>query len=215
MPCYIFDVDDTLIKYHNFSFEEWYDFIAAPVAEELNIPLNLQIWREMIEGKISRRYPEKYGVPAEKFWAKVDKKNLEYRKFMFREGRLSVYKDTKVLERLKGKKIAWSASSTNCMRYVLSLFNLIKYFDLIIGKDYENYRYLEYVKPAPKFIEIIKEKMQCKKCVLIGDDEKDMIAAKGAGCVAILIKRRLSSSELADFTIDTLWDLQEMDKKFL
>ena len=215
MPCYIFDVDDTLIKYRDFSFEEWYDFIVAPVAEELNIPLDLQIWREMIEGKISRRYPEKYGVPAEKFWAKVDKKNLEYRKFMFREGRLSAYEDTKVLEHLKGKKIAWSTSSTSCMRYVLSLFNLIKYFDLIIGKDYENYRYVDYVKPAPKFIEIIKEKMQCKKCVVIGDDEKDMMAAKGAGCIAILIKRRLSSSELADFTIDTLWDLLGIDKKFL
>ncbi len=215
MICYIFDVDDTLVKYEDFNFKEWYNFIAEPVARDLGVPLTLDAWREIIEGKRSRRYSEEFGMPAEEFWRRVDERNLEYRKFMLREGRLKVYEDVAALELLKGKKAAWSTSSTACIEYVLGLFNLRKYFDLIIGKDYENYRHLEEVKPHPGFLRIIVDKLGCDGCVVIGDDEKDMLAAKRAGCMAILIKRRLQSSNFADYTINSLWELVKMDKKFL
>ena len=211
MLCWIFDVDDTLVKYVDFDMYEWYEFIALPVAEKYNIPLGFSVWKGMIEGKISRRYSENFGVPAEIFWKEVDYRNLEYRKWMYRQNRLRLYKDVKAIENLEGKKIAWSASSQECINYVLSLFGISSLFDFIIGKDYENYRYLDYVKPSPKFIEIIKKKCECENCIVVGDSERDMVAAKKAGCMAILVRRK--ESKYADFKIDSLWEL--LNKKFL
>ena len=213
MLCWIFDVDDTLVEYVDFDMREWYEFIAEPVAKKYGIPINFEIWQEIIDGKISRRYSEKYGVAAEKFWSEVDNRNLEYRKKMHREERLRLYSDVHFIKNLPGKKIAWSTSSQNCVNYVLSLFEIQELFDLIVGKDYENYKYLDYVKPSPKFIEIIKKRYGCERCMVIGDSDKDLLAAKNAGCLAIHISRHGEKSKYADIPITSLHQLR--DKKFL
>lgn len=213
MPCYIFDVDDTLVEYVDFDMREWYEFIVRPVAERYKIPFSLEIWKDIVKGKKSRRYTERYGLDAKTFWREVDARNLEYRKAMLRKGRLRAYPDTDILKYLNGKKCAWSVSSEECIRFVLSSLDLINYFDFIIGKDYKNYAYLDYLKPSPKFIEIIKEKLHCDRCVVIGDGNKEMLAAKRAGCLAIYINRSGKKSEYADFTITSLREL--LNKNFL
>jgi len=213
MLCYIFDVDDTLVEYVNFDMEEWYRFIAEPIAQKYGIPFSYDIWRGMIEGRISRRYTENYGVPAEMFWREVDRRNLEYRRAMLAAGRLRLYEDAKIIEKLPGKKIAWSVSSEECIRFVLGTFGILKAFDFVIGKDYNNYAYLDEVKPSPKFIEIIKDKMKCDRCVVIGDGDRDMLSAHNAGCVGILISRDGRKSKYAHYTISSLEEL--LDKNFL
>ena len=209
--CWIFDVDDTLVKYVGFNLYEWYEFIALPVAEKYGIPLDFSVWKGMINGKVSRRYSENFGVPAEIFWKEVDARNLEYRKWMYRQNRLRVYDDVKAIAYLNGYKIAWSASSKDCINYVLSLFNIASLFDFVIGKDYENYKHIDDVKPSPKFIEIIKDRFKCEDCIVIGDSERDMLAARKGGCIGVLVRGK--ESKYADFKIDSLWELQ--NKKFL
>ncbi len=204
-------MDDTLVKYVDFNMYEWYEFIAVPVAKKYNIPLDFSVWKGMIEGKIGRRYSENFGIPAERFWKEVDARNLEYRKWMYRQNRLKLYDDVKAIENLEGKKIAWSTSSRDCINYVLSLFGILSLFDFVIGKDYGDYEYIEEVKPSPKFVEIIKEKCKCENCFVVGDSEIDMISAKKGGCKGILVREK--ESKYADFKIDSLWDL--LNKKFL
>ncbi len=213
MPCLIFDVDDTLVEYVDFDMREWYEFIARPVAERYGIPLSFDTWKKIIEGEVSRRYGENYGVEASVFWREVDERNLEYRKKMLYEGRLRAYPDTDVLKSLEGKKCAWSVSSEECIKFVLSTFNLLDYFDFIIGKDYKNYAYIDELKPSPRFIEIIKEKLHCERCMVIGDGEKEMLAARRAGCVAVHISRNGRKCRYADFTITSLKEL--LNKNFL
>ncbi len=213
MLCWIFDVDDTLVEYVNFDMREWYEFIAEPVAKKYGIPLDFNTWKRMIEGEISRRYSERFGVPAENFWRDVDKRNLEYRKWMYNEGRLRLYSDVQFIKNLQGKKIAWSVSSENCVEYVLSLFGIKDIFNFVIGKDYENYRYLEKVKPSPKFIQLIKGRCECDECIVIGDGDRDMLAAKYAGCLAVHISHDGRKSKYADVTITSFHQLA--DKKFL
>ncbi len=213
MLCWIFDVDDTLVEYVDFDPYEWYLFIAKPVAEKYKIPISFEIWRDIIDGKMSRRYSERYGVPPEKFWREVDERNLEYRRVMLAKGRLKLYDDALIVKKLPGMKIAWSASSEECIRFVLSTFSILQYFDFVIGKDYGDYAYLEEVKPSPRFIEIIKEKTGCKRCIVVGDSDRDMLAAKNAGCVAVLISRDGRKSEHADFILKSLKELS--NKNFL
>jgi HAD superfamily hydrolase (TIGR01549 family) len=211
--CWIFDVDDTLVEYVDFDMREWYEFIAEPVARKYNIPFTFEIWEEIIQGNLDRRYSEKFDISAEKFWKEVDERNLEYRKWMWKQNRLKLYDDVKAIKDLEGRKIAWSVSSENCINYVLSLFGIKELFDFVIGKDYCNYKYLDYVKPSPKFVEIIKERCKCSKCIVVGDSDKDMLAAKKAGCKAIFIERWKKNSRYADLEISSLWEL--LNKNFL
>ncbi len=205
--CLIFDVDDTLVEYVDFDFEEWFKFIALPAAEKFRIPLNIYTWRDIISGKISRRYPEKFSIAAEDFWREVDKNNLKFREFMMKEGRLRKYDDCEAIKELNGVKIAWSASSTECIEFVLKHIRLLKYFDGIFGKDYQNYKFLEDTKPNPGLLVEIKRIYGCDECYVIGDSERDMLAAKRAGCVAIFVNRR-DERVMGDYTIKSLWELK-------
>ena len=188
MLCLIFDVDDTIVEYVDFNFEEWYRFIAKTAAKKLNIPLTLNNWRDMIEGKISRMYPEKFGVPYKLFWKEIDKRNLAYRKKMFREGRLRKYDDCSVIPELPGKKIAWSASSSECVQFVLNELNLAGYFEAIYGKDFQDYKFADYEPKYRILMEIIKIH-HCNECYVIGNSQRDMRAAKKAGCKGIFVAR--------------------------
>ncbi len=207
--CLIFDVDDTLVEYVNFDFEEWFNFIALPAAKKLGMPLSIKEWRDMISGKLSRRYPEKFGIAAEDFWREVDKNNLKFREFMLREGKLRKYDDCEVIKELNGVKIAWSASSKECVEFVLKYIGFLQYFDGIFGKDYQNYKFLEDMKPNPGLLLEIKKIYGCDKCYVIGDSERDIIAAERAGCIAIFVNRT-DDREMGDYTIKSLWELKEV-----
>ncbi len=187
MTCWIFDVDDTLVEYVDFDFEEWYKFIAEPVAREMNIPLNLDTWRAMLDGRISRKYPEKWG-DWKKFWREVDRRNLEYRKMMFSQGRLKKNHGVERISELHGIKIAWSASSKECVEYVIDKVGISNIFDDIFGKDYQNYKFLEEDMPKLGLLKEIKKIHGCKECYVIGDSYKDMDAAKIANCKGIMVK---------------------------
>ena len=190
MPCLIFDVDDTLVEYVDFDFEEWYKQVAKKAADALGIPLDIDVWRGMISGVVSRRYPEKFGIPAVEFWRKVDENNLEYRKRMLSTRRLRVYPDAYFIRDLPGKKIAWSASSEACIRFVLDAIGLLGEFQAIYGKDFENYAFLDEMKPKSGFLRQIITREGCDGCIVVGDSLRDMKAAEGAGCVGILVDRR-------------------------
>ncbi len=204
MLCWIFDVDDTLVEYVDFDFLEWYRFIAEPVARELGLPMSAEKWRGILRGEVSRRFSEEYGVPAKIFWRMVDERNLEYRRRMWKEGRIRRFEDTGVLGELPGKKVAWSSSSGECIRFVLEKTSLLAHFDLILGKDYGDYSHLDGVKPSPGLIEVAKRMLGCDDCVVIGNSEVDMEAARRAGCRGIKISRNGKGS------ISSLWELKNI-----
>ncbi len=209
MLCLIFDIDDTLVEYVDFDFEEWYKFIAFEVAKKLNIPLTIDIWRGIVEGKIGRSYPEKFGVPYQIFWKDIDERNLDYRKKMLREGRLRRYEDSFVLRELPGIKIAWSSSSSKCVRFVLENLNLEKYFDKIYGKDFQNYRFAD-SDPKYRILHEIIKIHNCDECYVIGDSQRDMLAAKKAECKGIFVMRSGDKTNGEWITIKSLRELKEI-----
>jgi len=184
VPCWIFDVDDTLVEYVDFDFEEWYRFIAEPVAKEMNVPLDMETWRAMLAGELSRKYPGEW----KRFWRNVDRRNLEYRKMMFSQGRLKRARGVEKISELRGIKIAWSASSKECVEYVLDKLGILSLFDGIFGKDYMDYKFIEEIKPRPGLLNEIKRIYKCEECYVIGDSERDMMAARGAKCTGLRVK---------------------------
>ena len=185
MRCWVFDVDDTIVEYVDFDFEEWYEFVAKPAAEQLKIPMSVEIWRAMIEGKISRKYPERFGVQAKEFWKKVDENNLKYRERMWGQRRIRASGNLEFLKRVDGIKIAWSASSSECANYVLEKTKTKEEFEEVFGKDYNDYQFLGDGDPKEEMLKEIKRKYNCEECYVIGDSERDMNAARAAGCTGL------------------------------
>ena len=208
MLCLIFDIDDTIVEYVDFDFEEWYRFVAEQVVKKLNVPITIDVWKGMIEGEIERNYPEKFGVSYKVFWKEVDERNLAYRKKMFYEGRLRKYDDCYVIPELPGKKIAWSASSSKCIQFVLKKLNLANYFQAIYGKDFQNYKFAD-SEPKHRILREIIKIHHCDECYVISDSQRDMLIAKRAGCVAVFVNR-IDYRKMGDYTIKSLWELKEV-----
>ena len=208
MLCLIFDVDDTVVEYVDFDFDEWYRFVALSTAKKLGMPLTIDIWKNMINGKIGRDYPERFGISYKKFWKEFDERNLEYRKMMLESGRLRLYDDAEIIKDLPGKKIAWSASSSNCVNFVLKNLNVVSFFNSIYGKDFEDYRYAILEPKYPLLLEIIKRE-KCEECYVVGDSERDVLSAEKAGCKAIFLNRK-DDKKMGDITIKSLRELKEI-----
>ncbi len=209
MPCFIFDVDDTLVEYVDFDFEEWYRFLVVPVAEQLGFEMTLDEWRGIVKGHLARDHVERYGVSAVEFWKAVDERNLEYRRWMLSQGRLRAHPDAEAIRHLPGRKAAVSNSSTRCAEFALEAAGLRDAFDAVVGKDYGEYRYIHEAKPRPGLILVVKRLMGCERCIFVGDSPSDVRAGKGAGCLTVQVLR---GGEVggADITVRSLWELVEV-----
>jgi phosphoglycolate phosphatase-like HAD superfamily hydrolase len=203
--CLVFDVDDTIVEYAGFDPVEWYRMVGERAARELGVPMNHGVWRAMIAGKMSRRYSERYGVPAEEFWALVDRYNLEYRVNMNREGRIRLYEDARVIPELEYPKIAWSSASRDCALYSLSAVGARDWFLEVYGKDYQNYRFIDSLKPEAGLLKELLRTHGCDKCVVVGDSDSDIEAARKAECRGIRINRGAGKEG-----IDSLWLLSSI-----
>ena len=65
----------------------------------------------------------------------------------------------------------------------LDLFDLTKYFDVIVGLDD-----VECTKPDPEGILVAMEKLHVSKAIMIGDNVTDIMAGKNAGVDTIAVK---------------------------
>lgn len=86
-------------------------------------------------------------------------------------------------------KVALASSSPlKVIEFVLSKFDLNKYFDLVVSGDK-----VEHGKPSPDIYNYTAERLglECDECVVIEDSINGVISAKSAGmyCIAIPDKR--------------------------
>jgi putative hydrolase of the HAD superfamily len=105
--------------------------------------------------------------------------------------------------------IATSAdhSDVRAMRSALRRVDVEKYFD-----DFFASADLGYKKPDPRFFEAVAQllKVEPSACVMIGNSyEKDIVGAKKAGMITILLdeKQACENTADADFVIANMFDL--------
>ena len=112
-------------------------------------------------------------------------------------------------------KVALASSSPlKVIEFVLSKFDLNKYFDLVVSGDM-----VEHGKPSPDIYNYTAERLglECDECVVIEDSINGVISAKSAGmyCIAIPDKRlNPDGFKKADIIISNLEyvDLQVLTK---
>jgi len=162
----------------------------------------------MARGELPRSYVEKFQINHVKFWKALDEANRKYREELLKEGKVHTFKDVEALKEIKNlgiKLAAVSNASQDNTELVLRAFDLLKYFDVVYGKDYT---YLDGVKPNPYLINKALKALNVepKEAILVGDSELDIIAGKRAKLRVVQIVRE-KRVEGADVYINSLWEL--------
>ncbi|ASJ04533.1 MULTISPECIES: HAD family hydrolase [Thermococcus] len=212
----IFDVDETLVYYEGYDHREWYEKWIMPALMKHGIKLDYETYRKTVTGELPRSYIERFGIDHVEFWKIVDRVNLEYRRWMADRDKITPFPDVEALGELKKmdlKLAAVSNASQECTEFVLELFNLREYFDVVYGKDYSN---LDGVKPSPYLVKKALNALGIKpeEAMMVGDSSHDVLAGKRAGMKVVNITR-FGKIEGADYYVRDLWELEKLVKEIL
>ncbi|AHF80193.1 HAD family hydrolase [Thermococcus paralvinellae] len=214
----IFDVDETLIYYENYNAQEWFNSYLKPAFQRHSINVDFETYRKMVKGILPRSYVEKLGINHVEFWKLVDNVNLKYRRVLAKEGKIKIFPDvSQTLQELKTMRLklaAVSNASQDCTEFVLELFDLRKYFEVIFGKDYS---YLDGAKPNPYLIQKSLKVLNVSpsEALVVGDSELDVKAAHRAGIKAVQVLRFDNFVEEADYHVRDLNELVDLVKKLV
>ncbi len=210
----IFDVDETLVYYEGYDHREWYEEWVKPELRRHGIELDYETYRKTVRGDLPRSYVERFGIDHVEFWKLVDEINLRYRQEMARRGRIKAFLDVSALDELRRRGLrlaAVSNASQECTEFVLDLFKLRDYFDVVYGKDYSN---LDGVKPNPYLVEKALKALELepKEVLVVGDSAHDILAGKRAGIKTVNVMR-FGKVEGADYYVKDLWELVGLVKR--
>ena len=211
----IFDVDETLVYYEGYNAKEWFSRYLEPAFKQHGINVDFETYRKMVKGIFPRSYVEKLGIDHVEFWKLVDSVNLKYRKVLAKDGKIKIFPDVpKALSELKrmGLKLAAvSNASQECTEFVLELFDLKHYFEVVFGKDYS---YLNGVKPDPYLLQKALKALNVSPdgVLVVGDSELDVKAAHRAGIRAVQILRFGNFVDEAEYHVRDLNELVKFVK---
>ena len=210
----LFDVDETLVYYEGYDHRKWFEEWVRPALEKAGINIDYETYRKTVSGELPRSYVRKLGIDPVEMWKIIDRVNHEYRKKLAEEGKIKAFSDVEVLRALKemGLKLgAVSNASQENTEFVLNLFNLLDYFDVVVGKDYSN---IDGVKPSPYLIKKALKALNLKpdEVLVVGDSVHDVLAGHRAGAKVVNVIR-FGRVEGADYYVENLWELLELVKK--
>jgi len=212
----IFDVDETLVYYEHYNDREWFEKWGKKEIEKLGISVDYETYKKMVKGELPRSWVEKLGVDHVEFWKAIDRAKLDYRKWAAERGLIKAFPDVDALENFKQlnlKMAAVSNASQDCTEFVLELYDLKKYFDIILGKDY---RYLDGAKPNPYLIKKALDALEVlpSEALVVGDSASDILAAHGAGVSAVQVMR-FGKIEGADYYVKDLNELVQLVRSLM
>ncbi|BAD84215.1 probable phosphoglycolate phosphatase, HAD superfamily [Thermococcus kodakarensis KOD1] len=212
----IFDVDETLVYYEGYDPKKWFEEWVKRELEKHGINLDYELYSKTARLELPRTYVKKLGIDPVELWKIIDAANNRYRKKMLAERKIKAFPDVLALEELKKlnlKLAAVSNASLGNTLLVLRAFDLNKYFDLVLGKDYSN---LDGVKPNPYLIQKALRMLNLRpeEAIVVGDSSNDVLAAHGAGVNAVNMIR-FGKVEGADYYVKDLWELVELVKGML
>ncbi|MGB9718859.1 MAG: HAD family hydrolase [Thermoproteota archaeon] len=194
----IFDLDGTIVNTVGLLSEAW-SKAASLMKIEIN-PRDVEKYVGLAGPEISLKITG--GDKAKAAELRRLKDEIYDSEYM---GRIRLFEDVEPSLRIlreKGVKIAVASSqTTRSLKKYLSLLGVLKMFDVLVGSDTVARR-----KPAPdvflKAAELLRVKPE--ECFAVGDTCFDCESAKNAGMRFILVSRRGTYCENADFTVKSL-----------
>ncbi len=212
----IFDVDETLVYYEGYDHRKWFEEWVKPALKGAGIKIDYETYRKTVTGELPRSYVKKLGIDPVRMWMIIDRANTEYRRALAKEGKIKAFPDVGALKELRklGLKLAAvSNASQENTEFVLDLFDLKRFFNVVIGKDYSN---IDGVKPSPYLINKALKRLNLKpdEVLVVGDSIHDVLAGHRAGARVVNVMR-FGKVKGADYYVKNLWELLELVKEIL
>ncbi len=218
IKCILFDLDNTLVGIPN--TWHYFDGLIQSVMEEVyHLPIPAMekrntLWRS---GKEYVEILKGWGVTdPDDFWVQFDHLDSIKRQDLIDNDELVLYDDViPTLMKLKAMTTLRLGIVTNTPIFIaqkeLETFHLHLYFDEILGLgDHQ-----EICKPEPDGILQVLEKMGClpPQTLFIGDSSIDLLAAKNARAIPILIDRTDSKAHgFPDIPQNDYFRIKNMDE---
>jgi HAD superfamily hydrolase (TIGR01549 family) len=210
-----FDLDNTLVEIEN--SHRFFDNIIVDVFKQECIPAPTQEQRNQLwRNSDYKQLLKSWNFPDHVlFWKSFDVFDLQYRKDLYRQGKLKTFNDViptlkKLIDYEGVYLILITNSSQDITQFELETFGLNRYFNdvIILGDSQDD------CKPNPKrILESLNSisnnfKFSREHVFIVGDSPFDISAGKNANIKSILIKRWEKShkewTDSPDYTITNL-----------
>lgn len=221
IKCVLFDLDNTLVGIPN-TWSYFDNIIKEVIQENFHLPIPSKNQRDSLwrSGKEYISILNSWGIKEPNdFWKFFDINDAEKRKRLIENDKLILYQDVvPTLLKLKSIKDLKMGIVTNTPMFIakeeLMHYDLIRFFDEIIGLG-ENQ---EICKPEPDGIIQILSRLNCnhENTIYIGDSLVDLLAAKRANVIPIVVDRFKKERVYApDLTPNEYYKIRDLSEIFL
>ncbi len=207
----LFDLEDTLVQTPWADYQRVIEFRRGTREKllELGIPSSVLegIERATIMRNKATEYMEKNltKADAEKVYQGMEKFLIQYEQDSAEKSKLfpETVPTLKKLRKLGMKIGLVTNTSMKAVNTVFRLHGLEMYFDVIITREK-----VKKLKPDPEGILLALKKLGVKSFFMVGDLVHDVLAAKGAKGISVLVKRSVEETDCeADFVVQSLGEI--------
>ena len=197
----LFDLEDTLVQTPWSSHQHVLEFRRSTREKlaDLGVPAVVLEGIErstMMRNKASEYVENHFGEPAtERFGREMEQFLSRYELDSAKKSILfdETISTLETLKRLGAKMGLVTNTSKKAVDVVFQMHGLREYFDVVVTR--ESVRRL---KPAPEGILLAAEKLDASRFLMVGDLILDVLAAKNAGGVAIIVMRNPEQSDFQE-----------------
>lgn len=187
----IFDLDGVLLKSEeNLS---WLDRALTKTLREYGLEVSDSNLQKLYPGNVPRikEIGKELGIEPKKLWKTRNFYYTREKIIAMKNREIEPYQDVSALYTLK-KSSYFLGIITNSPQEVVNIFvkefNFKDLFDIYIGRG-PHLEDLKKIKPAPFFFKKLKEKVNGKKFIYVGDRKSDKKFAKNTGMTFLSFKR--------------------------
>ncbi len=108
----------------------------------------------------------------------------------------------KMLQKLRCKKAIFTSASRRLTDAIMEHCNLRGYFDMVVTKDD-----VGRTKPDPEGLIVISDELDDTRMVMVGNGERDLLAAKKFGIPFVLFSPSGKRISTADYVVSSLEDV--------
>jgi len=200
----VFDLDGVLLDSE--SDLSWLNTALKKTLEHLGIESSEENMKK-IQSKNVHKFDEisiELNVEAEDLWETRNREYIKEKIIAMKNGMIKPFSDVSCLYELKGKYglSIVSNSPQEIVDFFIEKFNYDDLFDCGIGRG-TSLVDLKKIKPNSHLLEKLKEKIQEKKLIYIGDSENDRKFAKNTGMYFMFLSREAAKKEGFD-TLDEI-----------
>ncbi len=197
-----FDMDGVIIDSDDFTPEGWIVEAFMKTLRDFGIPATEENAKRLYISNLRRDGDEfcaQFGIPdIETLWAQRERNYLNGKLTAIASGRVAPFPDIDVLESLAREYPLGIVSNSpqEIVDLVVKKFSLDRLFRVWLGRGHR-WDELATAKPAPDMLRRMLAVIGVDRGYFIGDQQDDVIAARAAGLVPILIDR---NGEQGDIT---------------